>query len=75
MSAMTEQEQDAAVELLALMRAQEERRKRRNRVLAWLAVALVVVAAIAIPVANHVHQENLREDRINRMVDDMIGRG
>ena len=71
---MSEQGLNAAesAELLALLRAQEERRAKRKRVLVWLAVAAVVLGGV-LAVVVHQQREQARQDRVEtEMYCDMV---
>lgn len=63
--------EDPAAELLALLRAQEARRKRRNRVLGWVAAAVALVALVAVPYGLHVRDAARQERAVREAYCDM----
>lgn len=66
-------EPTAAEQLLALELAREERRKHRNRVLAWVAGVVVTLVVIAIPAVVVWQQQAADAARECRLTASMIG--
>lgn len=72
---MTTTDPDVQRMVLALEQVRATERARRRKVLLWILAVVVVIAAIAIPLAVRHHEAQEREQRVNEMFEDMIGRG
>lgn len=71
---MDDDDRDVARRLLAIEEARERRRTSRNRAITWLAVVLVVAGIGTGVVVKQAQEEREREQRVQNMFDDMIGR-